>query len=335
MPVPRLSAWILFAVAAMSIPNSGQAASWIPETHQVRQVFSVEMSSQSAKHAGPVSAISITAPAVVNATEGDTVSIVATAGSGDPHSNLAINVSGAPPGLTLATTGILPRFGTLSGVLGPQTAGTWLLFWSVSDQFGAYDSMTTQLIVEAPTSTSVALQEAGAEAGLARLRWNVPDSRGIWDVQRRVPGGDWLEVGVASLEGPGVVLYEDRSVVPGARYAYRLRNGSDYSSEVWVLVPSAKEAPLSLRLDRIFPNPFQTQTTLSFGIPSAAVIKLRVYSAAGRLVATVVDGRLPAGWRSVNWDGRDSSGRPVATGTYFARLDAAGAREVRKVVVIR
>jgi hypothetical protein len=35
------------------------------------------------------------------------------------------------------------------------------------------------------------------------------------------------------------------------------------------------------------------------------------------------------------WDGRDRSGRAVASGAYFARLEMNGTAEVRKIMVAR
>lgn len=189
------------------------------------------------------------------------------------------------------------------------------------------------------TAISVALQDARAEVGRVLLRWNVPNARDVCSVQRRTAGSDWADIGLAGFESPGVVAYEDHSVNPGERYAYRLfvqsANDQGYSSEVWVLVPTETGAPLAFRLDPSYPNPFQTQTTLNFGIPAEAPVKLGIYGVTGRRVATVIDRNLPAGWRSATWDGRDTSGRPVASGTYFARLESAGRVEIRKIVVAR
>ena len=42
-----------------------------------------------------------------------------------------------------------------------------------------------------------------------------------------------------------------------------------------------------------------------------------------------------AGTSSLSWDGRDGSGRPVAAGAYFLRVDVAGEVTVRKGVVTR
>ncbi|HEX7077176.1 MAG TPA: PKD domain-containing protein [Candidatus Eisenbacteria bacterium] len=83
----------------------------------------------------------------MNATEGDTISITATAGSGDPHSILQIQLQGQPHGLTLTYGGTFSSYATLSGILPFDTAGTWILSWTVRDQFGAYDSTATSLVI--------------------------------------------------------------------------------------------------------------------------------------------------------------------------------------------
>jgi hypothetical protein len=37
----------------------------------------------------------------------------------------------------------------------------------------------------------------------------------------------------------------------------------------------------------------------------------------------------------LTWDGRDSSGREVAAGVYFVRLEAAGVNETKKITLLR
>jgi hypothetical protein len=60
-----------------------------------------------------------------------------------------------------------------------------------------------------------------------------------------------------------------------------------------------------------------------------------VYNVAGQLVATLVDNEPVSGETVIQWDGRDRFGHEIASGVYFCRLDAAGAHETRKMVVIR
>ena len=189
------------------------------------------------------------------------------------------------------------------------------------------------------TAISVALEDVQTEVGVVRLRWVVPDAGDFCTVQRRNAGSEWVVLGLASFDRPGVVAYEDRLVEPGGRYAYRLFVQSsmdqEYSREVWVTVPRGMDAPLSLRLGPVYPNPFETETHFNFGIPSSGVVRLKIYDVAGRLVISLLDRELPSGWRSAAWDGRDRSGRPIPSGTYFAKVESSGQVRVRKILVAR
>ena len=61
-----------------------------------------------------------------------------------------------------------------------------------------------------------------------------------------------------------------------------------------------------------------------------------MYDASGRLVRQIVDEELPSGLHTARWDGRDRSGRPVATGVYFAKLvTARGRTDAVKMIVVR
>jgi len=51
-------------------------------------------------------------------------------------------------------------------------------------------------------------------------------------------------------------------------------------------------------------------------------VKLRIYDVNGRLVRKLVDGNLAAGPHVAVWNGTDDAGRGVASGHYYARLDA-------------
>jgi bacillopeptidase F len=91
------------------------------------------------------------------------------------------------------------------------------------------------------------------------------------------------------------------------------------------------------------PNPFNPSTSISYTLPAASSVTLKVYNAAGRVVNVLVDGRVEqAGSHSVQWDGRTASGSEAAAGMYFFRLRAqpeggAGAEDVsvRQAVLLR
>ena len=55
----------------------------------------------------------------------------------------------------------------------------------------------------------------------------------------------------------------------------------------------------------------------------------------GRRLATLVDGPLPAGRHAVNWDGRDDTGRGVASGAYLFRVRAGTWSGTGKLLLVR
>jgi hypothetical protein len=83
------------------------------------------------------------------------------------------------------------------------------------------------------------------------------------------------------------------------------------------------------------PNPFNPSTALSFELPESGQVRIRVYDAAGRLVARLIDELRVAGRHEVRWDGRDSSGREVGSGSYLARLEFGGKVETVRMGLVR
>jgi hypothetical protein len=98
-------------------------------------------------------------------------------------------------------------------------------------------------------------------------------------------------------------------------------------------VPSTLADGASLR---IFPNPSAGgPINVSFRLPASQSVGLSVFDGAGRRVRSIEAGVLAAGPRSITWDGRDDSGRPVAAGAYFLRLDSGGERQAGRLMLIR
>ncbi len=88
-------------------------------------------------------------------------------------------------------------------------------------------------------------------------------------------------------------------------------------------------------LDQNFPNPFNPSTMIAFELEAAGRAKLDVFDAAGRFVKTLVDETLPAARHEVNWNGKDASGRSVASGVYFYSITANGLRDTKKMILLR
>jgi hypothetical protein len=94
-----------------------------------------------------------------------------------------------------------------------------------------------------------------------------------------------------------------------------------------------------------YPNPFaagRQATTFAWYMPSAGRVTLRVWTARGERVASLLDGvARPAGLQQGDaWDGRNGRGVAVVNGVYVAELsvafdDGTSQRVLRRVAVVR
>ncbi len=85
---------------------------------------------------------------------------------------------------------------------------------------------------------------------------------------------------------------------------------------------------------RAAPNPFGRSSHLSFGLTQQAFVDLAVFDSAGRRVATIVAGRLPAGPHQRIWNGETATGGRAAAGLYLMRLAVDGRELTTKAVRI-
>ena len=59
-------------------------------------------------------------------------------------------------------------------------------------------------------------------------------------------------------------------------------------------------------------------------------VNICLYDIAGRRLRVLMNGAMPAGRVSLEWDGHDQAGQPVAAGIYFARMTSnKGVRTLR------
>jgi len=85
-----------------------------------------------------------------------------------------------------------------------------------------------------------------------------------------------------------------------------------------------------------FPNPFNPETAIRFGLPEKSAVTLKIFDLNGREVMALVENeRLEAGPHQRYWDGRDVVGRPVASGIYFYQLIAASFSRTMKMALVK
>ncbi len=88
-------------------------------------------------------------------------------------------------------------------------------------------------------------------------------------------------------------------------------------------------------LGKNFPNPFNPNTVITYGISEESSVSLLVFNMKGQKVRTLFDGTQVAGSYAIEWDGKDSQGREVASGIYLYRLTTRNFNKIKKMLMIK
>lgn len=120
-------------------------------------------------------------------------------------------------------------------------------------------------------------------------------------------------------------------------------NDRDVSADAGTIVLNVGDltpVPAEFALSQNFPNPFNPATTIAYQLPRDAQVRLTVYSMLGQQVRTLVREAQSPGYYSLQWNGADDQGTPMASGMYIYRLEASanGERlfmETRKMLLVK
>jgi hypothetical protein len=177
------------------------------------------------------------------------------------------------------------------------------------DKLGRYALLTDD------TKPSVADLEDG--------RFHVTDGgSGIRSVTVHVQGVQLADAVVAVAEmtaGEGTFQLTD-IVADASVLELRAVDRAGNVTSLRVETTSVHLLPNEFKLGQNFPNPFNPETTIPIRMgASGGTVQLQIFNTAGQQIRTLIDDILPAGERSVAWDGQDAAGMPVASGSYIYR----------------
>lgn len=91
-------------------------------------------------------------------------------------------------------------------------------------------------------------------------------------------------------------------------------------------------APKGFALAQNYPNPFNPSTTITYQLPKASSVSLKVYDTLGREVAVLVEARQQAGEYRVQFS---AGALALPSGVYLYRLQADGFSETKKMILMK
>ena len=93
--------------------------------------------------------------------------------------------------------------------------------------------------------------------------------------------------------------------------------------------------PYEFSLGLSYPNPFNPVTNINYTIPKLSNLKINIYDITGRLVWNQIMQDKNAGNYNFSWNGKSSSGKNLAAGTYIIEMKSESFRQTRKMVLLK
>ena len=90
------------------------------------------------------------------------------------------------------------------------------------------------------------------------------------------------------------------------------------------------QLPEKFTLEQNFPNPFNPTTTIEYGLPVTAHVRLEIYDITGRLVSRLVNRQQSAGRHNVTFDASS-----LSSGLYLYRIEAGNFVQTRKLTLLK
>ncbi len=93
--------------------------------------------------------------------------------------------------------------------------------------------------------------------------------------------------------------------------------------------------PQSLNNIRIYPNPFNPSTRISFENNADSSVNINIYNIKGQIVKNLFDKNLPKGTHSVEWNGLDNNNNVLPSGTYLCKITNKSYSLINKMILLK
>ena len=219
--------------------------------------------------------------------------------------------------------------------------------WEITDSkkfTGSYSLVSPEIADEDSSSISMTLQID--QHGYISFAYKTSSE----------PYGDYLSFSIDgiemenmetySLEWSGendwrAVFYNLRPGIRTLKWTYHKNYVSAYGEDkVWidsiVLPGSASFTSIndSFTTDNVqlqnYPNPFNPTTKIEFSLETAQNIKLNIFDLQGRIVRTIFEGYIKAGYNSFSFNAKN-----LSNGVYYAVLKTSYQQEITKMILIK
>ena len=130
----------------------------------------------------------------------------------------------------------------------------------------------------------------------------------------------------------------DEEIIQYVVLAGGITTGPALSAQTWIFtdtvtvvgVNDAEVLPNNYRLEQNYPNPFNPSTTISFSIPEASFVSLKIFNSLGEEIEILVSEELSAGNYKYDWTAIN-----LSSGIYFYNLQSENFVETKKMILLK
>jgi subtilisin family serine protease len=135
-----------------------------------------------------------------------------------------------------------------------------------------------------------------------------------------INAGDSIDVAFAVAAGDSLGELQNAIIASRSKYSQILTSVENRDVN----------KPVEFKLDQNYPNPFNPITTITYQIPLAAFVTLKVFDILGKEVTALVNEEKPAGKYKVEFDGSN-----LSSGIYFYKLHANNFVDTKKLILLK
>ncbi len=102
-----------------------------------------------------------------------------------------------------------------------------------------------------------------------------------------------------------------------------------------VSVESEQLIPEKFQVHPCYPNPFNSTTNIRFDLPESGLVKINIYNINGKLISTLNNSIMSAGYKQITWNTQNYSGSNLSSGIYIIKIEMNTNNAITKVLFVK
>jgi hypothetical protein len=240
--------------------------------------------------------------------------------------------------------------GEIRGQLVPAETPTTIAFLDSSEQVPVSNSSGTGVAyfmfpgTDQTMNFGLLVDGLTGPASAAHIHTGIPGQNGSVVIPLAVDtiGGEVPDVSdammVQLLRGGMNYVNVHTAAYPGGEIRGDIQpiDGSGGGSGVNVVRPKTTgEVPQKYSLNQNYPNPFNPTTQITYDLPTASYVTLKVYDILGNELSTVVNELQNAGEHTVTFSANGENAPTLSSGMYFYRITSGNFVQTKKMLLLK